>query len=184
MQKIKGNYKVIIVFILAWIVRVLGIASRPIWYDEAFSILFSEKGYASMLYGTLTATIGGGTADIHPIGYYTMLWLWMKAFGESLVAVRMLSIIAGMGVVCLIYLIGRELFSKTTAMIAMLFASSIAPPSPWTMRKTMIWVSDWAMPHSAEPTVKTTKPRLYMRTRPKRSASRPKVSSATVLVRL
>ena len=29
--------------VLALFTRLLGISSRPIWYDEAFSILFSEK---------------------------------------------------------------------------------------------------------------------------------------------
>jgi uncharacterized membrane protein len=125
MQKIKSNSKVIIIFVLALLVRLLGIATRPIWYDEAFSILFSEKGLSSMLYGTLAAT-GSGTADIHPLGYYALLWLWMKVFGESLLAVRILSILAGMGVVWLIYLIGRELFGETTALLAMLF-TALAP---------------------------------------------------------
>ena len=125
MQKIKIDFKVLLIFILALIVRLLGISTRPIWYDEAFSILFSEKGIAPMLYGTLAAT-GSGTADIHPLSYYTLLWLWMKAFGESLVAVRILSIIAGMGIVYLIYLIGRELFGETTAQLAMLF-TALAP---------------------------------------------------------
>ena len=78
-----------------------------------------------MLYGTLAAT-GSGTADIHPLSYYTLLWLWMKAFGESLVAARILSVIAGMGIVCLIYLIGRELFEEKTAQLAMLF-TALAP---------------------------------------------------------
>jgi len=38
------NAKIAAVLVLAFSVRVLGIASRPIWYDEAFAILFSEKG--------------------------------------------------------------------------------------------------------------------------------------------
>ena len=125
MQKVKIDLKAIIIFVLALAVRLLGIATRPIWYDEAFSILFSEKGISPMLYGTLAAT-GSGTADIHPISYYTLLWLWMKVFGESLISVRILSIITGMGVVCLIYLIGRELFGETTAQLAMLF-TALAP---------------------------------------------------------
>ncbi|HUI90238.1 MAG TPA: glycosyltransferase family 39 protein [Anaerolineales bacterium] len=125
MQKIKPNFRILFIFVLALSVRLLGIASRPIWYDEAFSILFSAKGLSSMLYGTLAAT-GSGTADIHPIGYYTLLWLWMRVFGQSLIAARILSILAGMGVVCLVYLIGRELFGETTAQVAMLF-SALAP---------------------------------------------------------
>ena len=125
MQNIKIDFKVILIFILAFAVRLLGIATRPIWYDEAFSILFSEKGFSPMLYGTLAAT-GSGTADIHPLGYYTLLWLWMKVFGESLVSVRMLSVLAGMGVVCLIYLIGRDLFGEATAQLALLL-TALAP---------------------------------------------------------
>lgn len=125
MPDLRLNFKVILIFILGLAVRLLGIATRPIWYDEAFSILFSEKGPSPMLYGTLAAT-GSGAADIHPLGYYTLLWLWMKVFGESLISVRMLSILAGMGVVCLIYLIGRDLFGETTARLAMLF-TALAP---------------------------------------------------------
>src|ERR1700690_4108109 len=125
MPSVKINSKVLLILILALAVRLLGIATRPIWYDEAFSILFSEKGISPMLYGTLAAT-GAGTADIHPLGYYTLLWLWMKSFGESLIAVRMLSILAGMAVVGLIYLIGFELFGETTAQLAMLL-TALAP---------------------------------------------------------
>jgi predicted membrane-bound mannosyltransferase len=34
----------IAVLLVALFVRILGIASRPIWYDEAFAVLFSERG--------------------------------------------------------------------------------------------------------------------------------------------
>jgi len=114
------------ILILALLVRLLGIASRPIWYDEAFSILFSEKGLSAMLYGTLAPT-GIGSADIHPLGYYTILWLWMKLFGESLVAVRLLSVIIRLVSVYLIYRIGLEFLGDTnTALLGALFAA-LAP---------------------------------------------------------
>jgi 4-amino-4-deoxy-L-arabinose transferase-like glycosyltransferase len=117
---------IIAILVLALGVRLLGITSRPIWYDEAFSILFSEKGPGAMLYGTLAPT-GAGSADIHPLGYYTVLWVWMKAFGNSLVVTRLLSILAGVVSVYLVYLIGREALSdQQTASLGMLFAS-LAP---------------------------------------------------------
>jgi uncharacterized membrane protein len=97
--------------IVAFIVRILGIASRPIWYDEAFAILFSEKGVKAMLAGTLTVDAGGAAADIHPLAYYTLLWGWMKLFGESLISVRMLSILLGVGIVWLTYLLMRAMFA-------------------------------------------------------------------------
>lgn len=111
------------ILVLALGVRLLGITSRPIWYDEAFSILFSEKGIGAMLYGTLAPT-GAGSADIHPLGYYTLLWLWMKAFGTSLVATRLLSIIAGLFTVYLVYLIALEWLSdQRIARLSMVFAA-------------------------------------------------------------
>jgi 4-amino-4-deoxy-L-arabinose transferase-like glycosyltransferase len=126
MQERIFNAKVTAILVLALGVRLLGIASRPIWYDEAFSILFSEKGLSSMLYGTLAPT-GAGSADIHPLGYYTLLWLWMKVLGESLVATRLLSILAGLVSVYLIYLIALEALSDAkTAQLSMLFAA-LAP---------------------------------------------------------
>jgi len=126
MQERTFDYKVAAILILALLVRLLGIISRPIWYDEAFAILFSEKGPGPMLYGTLALT-GAGSADIHPLGYYTILWIWMKVFGESLVATRLLSIIAGLISVYLIYLIAFELLSDPkTARLSMLFAA-LAP---------------------------------------------------------
>ena len=126
MQERPFHPKIAAIFILALFVRLLGVSSRPIWYDEAFAILFSEKGLSAMLYGTLAPT-GAGSADIHPLGYYSILWLWMKVFGESLVATRVLSIIAGLISVYLIYLIALEALSDPkTARLSMLFAA-LAP---------------------------------------------------------
>jgi len=111
-----------IVILLALVIRLVGIASRPIWYDEAFSILFSEKGPGDMLYGTL-APAGGGSSDIHPLGYYIPLWLWIQCFGPSLLAVRALTIIAGLCVVALIYLLGIELVNESTGFGASLLGA-------------------------------------------------------------
>jgi mannosyltransferase len=110
-------YAPVAVMVAAIITRLLGIASRPIWYDEAFAILFSEKGPAAMVAGTLTTT-GSVAADVHPLGYYTLLWGWMRLFGESLVAVRLLSILAGLGIVAVIMLLARQLFNPPTALVA------------------------------------------------------------------
>ncbi|MBV6395811.1 MAG: hypothetical protein HFACDABA_01393 [Anaerolineales bacterium] len=114
-----------LILALAAFIRSMGITSRPIWYDEAFSILFSLKGPAAMLYGTL-APATGGSADIHPLGYYTLLWAWMQMFGSSLVAARSLSILAGVAIVALAYLLTRELFDERLAGLAAVFVA-LAP---------------------------------------------------------
>jgi len=104
-------------------VRLAGIASRPIWYDEAFSILISEAGPSAILSGTLGAKANSAAAEEHPPAYYFMLWAWMKAFNNSLVSARMLSVLAGSGVVVTAYLLAKRLFNERLAGMAGLFAA-------------------------------------------------------------
>ena len=54
--------------------------SRPLWYDEAFAVLFSAEGPRAMSYGTLVVD-QGIAADVHPLGYYTLLWAWQAVAG-------------------------------------------------------------------------------------------------------
>jgi len=123
MQKEYVTPRVAAILMLAFCIRLLGIVSRPIWYDESIAILFAEKGFKAMLYGTLAPT-GAGSANVHPLGYYTSLWLWMKVFGESLVAARLLSILAALITLYLVYLIAFELMADVKkALISMLIAS-------------------------------------------------------------
>lgn len=99
------------------LVRLLGIVARPIWYDEAFAILFARKGPYAMLLGTLSQT-SWGASDVHPLGYYTLLWGWMSAFGDSIVSTRLLSIAASLGTILVVYLLASDLFGARTALAA------------------------------------------------------------------
>ncbi|MBK9209441.1 MAG: hypothetical protein IPL71_14510 [Anaerolineales bacterium] len=69
--------KLIFILALALIIRLAGIASRPIWYDEAFSILLAEQGPTAILNGTLAADADSSAAEEHPPAYYFMLWGWI-----------------------------------------------------------------------------------------------------------
>jgi 4-amino-4-deoxy-L-arabinose transferase-like glycosyltransferase len=104
------------ILILALFIRLEGITSRPIWYDEAFSILLAEQGPAAIISGTLAPDADSSAAEEHPPAYYFMLWGWMKIFGSSLVAARMLSIIASLGSIFLVYKITEHLFDSNTAL--------------------------------------------------------------------
>jgi mannosyltransferase len=118
--------KLIFILILAFAIRLAGISSRPIWYDEAFSILLSEQGPSAILSGTLAVDADSSAAEEHPPAYYFMLWSWIQAFGNSLVSVRMLSIIVSLGIVLCIYLIANHLFDPSTALTAAVI-SAILP---------------------------------------------------------
>jgi 4-amino-4-deoxy-L-arabinose transferase-like glycosyltransferase len=118
--------KLIFVLALALVVRLFGIQSRPIWYDEAFSILLAEQGPSAVLSGTLATDVDSSAAEEHPPAYYFTLWGWIQAFGNSLIAVRMLSIVASLGIILCVYLIANHLFNPSTALAAA-FLSAILP---------------------------------------------------------
>jgi uncharacterized membrane protein len=113
------------IVLLAVGLRLINLGGRALWYDEAFAVLFAEKGLRAMLYGTLTP-VAGGAADIHPLLYYSALNVWMQFFGESAFTVRLLSVIFGVATVVLIYLLAKTLFDERTGLVAALI-TAIAP---------------------------------------------------------
>ncbi len=114
-----------LILVLAIGLRLINLGGRSLWYDEAFAVLFAEKGLSAMLYGTLTP-VAGGAADIHPLLYYSTLNVWMHFFGESAFTVRLLSVIYGVATVAVIYLLAKTLFDEKTGLVAALI-TAIAP---------------------------------------------------------
>ena len=119
MPKLLQTKVLVATWVLALVTRLWGIASRPIWYDEAFAVLFAEKGPRSMLVGTLSPT-AAGAADVHPLGYYSLLWAWMRLFGESLPSARALSVIAGLATVVVFSVLALKVLERKTALAASL----------------------------------------------------------------
>ncbi len=58
---------------------------QPFWRDEAFSYLLAKKNIAEIFY--LTAK------DFNPPLYYFLLHFWIKIFGSSEIAIRLMSLI-------------------------------------------------------------------------------------------
>ncbi len=112
-----------LIILLAIVLRLINLGGRALWYDEAFAVLFAEKGLSAMLYGTLTP-VAGGAADIHPLLYYSTLNTWMRFLGESPFTVRLLSVVFGVATVALIYLLATALFDKRTGLVAAFIAAA------------------------------------------------------------
>lgn len=119
----KSKISLLLVILFALGIRLVGIQDRPIWYDEAFSILLAEQGPAAILNGTLAADADSSAAEEHPPAYYFTLWGWTKLFGNSLTSTRLLSITFSLGIIFLIYLIATHLFDEQTALAAALLAA-------------------------------------------------------------
>lgn len=102
------------ILLFAFALRLIALNTRPLWYDEAFAVLFAEKGFQAMLAGTLTP-VAGVASDVHPILYYTALSGWMQVFGQSPFTVRLLSVFFGLLTVAVSYAVGRRLFNGRAA---------------------------------------------------------------------
>lgn len=99
--------------------RLINLGGRPLWYDEAFALLYARLPYDTMLEGTL-AQSQGAAADVHPLFYYVSLQNWMNVFGDSVVAARSLSVLYGAGTIVLVYGLMRESFDRRVGLIAAL----------------------------------------------------------------
>lgn len=93
---------------LAFIARLPGLFTRPIWYDEALSLLYARESLPDLLAATLGS--GGTAANVHPPTYFVALSLWQAVAGESIASARLFSILAGVLTVALVYLLCKGLF--------------------------------------------------------------------------
>lgn len=103
---------------LALVLRLIGIQSRPIWYDEAFSLLFAEQSPSEILNNTLFENSDLSAAEEHPPLYYFGLWTWFQFFGASIVSARLFSVFLSLLTILLIYQIAKDLFDSSTALVA------------------------------------------------------------------
>lgn len=94
----------IAIIAFALLLRLAGIFSRPIWYDEAFSLLVARGNFSLMIQAL--------QADVHPLGYYISLWGWGQIFGNSIAAARGFSVLTGMFDLFILFLIAREVLKS------------------------------------------------------------------------
>jgi hypothetical protein len=90
---------------------------RGIWLDEAISVhqanLSLRDMFENLQYG-----------DRHPPLHHLVLWLTVKVFGDSELAVRLPSLVAGTLVIPALFLLGRELYDRRTGLVAAAFGAA------------------------------------------------------------
>lgn len=86
--------------------------TRPVlWRDE-----LSSWSYASRPVPELIAIVHH--SDASALGYYLVLHYWIAAFGESVLAMRLLSVLAMAGAAACVTLVGRRLAGQRAGLLA------------------------------------------------------------------
>jgi len=122
-MKERSVWRPALIMLIAFGLRMIALNVRPLWYDEAFAMLYAEKSPGAILSGTLVQA-QGAAADVHPLFYYFTLHAWMGLFGQSVVATRMLSVLFGMGTVIAAWGLARELFDDRVARWVAVFTAA------------------------------------------------------------
>jgi mannosyltransferase len=107
-----------VLMLVAVALRTANLTRQSLWADEGNSVRLTER--------SLSLVIAAARADIHPPGYYLLLWGWVKLFGQGEVAVRTLSVVSGVALVGLVYLLGRRWLGSRCGWLAA-FCAAVSP---------------------------------------------------------
>jgi len=119
----------------AFALRLYHLGSESLWYDETVSVLLARKSIPALL----THTAG----DIHPPGYYLLLHVWQQLTTPSLrhgleFLFAWPSLWWGVLIVALTYALGRRLFQKPIAFLA-LWLAAIHPYQIWYSQEVRMY---------------------------------------------
>lgn len=104
--------------LLALALRLLRLTEHSLWFDEAMSVYWARQSVGRILQVGL-----GLVEDKHPPGYYLLLHVWVRAFGDGEVALRTLGALLGALVVPPLVRSGETLWDRRTGLLVGLFAA-------------------------------------------------------------
>jgi mannosyltransferase len=104
------KYWIFIILLCALIPRLTGIGSESYWLDETISVRWAQAN--------LKTSLDMVVNDVHPPMYMLTLWVWVRFFGITPIATRILSTIFSLVSIFMIYLLGKKLFSEKIGLIA------------------------------------------------------------------
>lgn len=92
------------ILILGLILRLINLG-QSLWLDEAVQAITARSTFAYIFQEIV--------GDFHPPLYYFLMHFWVRIFGSSEIALRMPSVLFGVGTVYLAYLIAKIIFPRT-----------------------------------------------------------------------
>lgn len=113
---------------VAAVIRIITIDNQSLWMDEALTAY-----EAHLPFGAMINTVAH--VETTPPLYFVLVWIWAHLFGTGEVALRSISTLAGIAIVPVAYLAGRELVSRWVGVLTAAFV---------TLNPFLIWYSQEA----------------------------------------
>jgi mannosyltransferase len=104
--------------LVAFALRVYHLEAQSLWSDEGLSLYRSRLTLGENFSNVIVVPPNVPTQDTNPPLYFVALSALRALAGESEYALRFASVIAGVLLVPLLYVIGKRLFSEQTGMLA------------------------------------------------------------------
>jgi mannosyltransferase len=101
---------------LAAVIRIVVIDNQSLWTDEALTAYEAQLPFGAMLQTVLHV-------ETTPPLYFVLIWFWAKLFGNGAIALRSISVIAGIALVPIAYASARELVSRRAGVLAAAFVA-------------------------------------------------------------
>ena len=96
----------------AFVIRIIRLNYRPLWWDEGRNIFFSSLDWQS------AAHVAVRSGDVNPPVYRTLLGAWMWFVGPTPFTIRLLSVFIGMVTVAMLYRFAADAFNWRIGAIA------------------------------------------------------------------
>jgi hypothetical protein len=125
---------VLIVVLIGVLLRLTTLESKSLWYDEAYTV----QRAALPIEGVWSES-GRARTDSHPPLYYAGLHYWMAVTGQSEAVLRLPSAVASIANLGLLYLLGRRLFGREAALVALALLA-LSPLDLWYAQEARMYI--------------------------------------------
>jgi hypothetical protein len=118
-NRIVGYPWIPILFSIGALLRISGFIVGRLWYDEVFSLEMTRQNLFEM--------INALKANISPPGWETILWFITRVFGWNAFSLRLISVIASIVTLWIMYKIGITLQFTRRQLIALIAVAALLP---------------------------------------------------------
>lgn len=130
MPKLSHGQQLLLIFVVAFLLRVPTLGNKSLWLDEAFGAHHAQRAELA------TPILVEGT---HPPLYYTFLHHWIPLAGNWEVALRLPSAASSLAGIGLLYLLARMLFDRRVALVAAALLA-VSPLDVWYAQEARMYI--------------------------------------------